>query len=84
MLNSQFELTCDCLNFFKQLRRNDRIVDGVDEDHRLVDAVDVVDARHLAVHLIQGIVAKKAPEMKPNALNSESLSEKSPKISQGK
>jgi hypothetical protein len=41
------------------LWRNNRIIDGVDEDHGLVDAVPVVDARHLRVHLLKGFVAEQ-------------------------
>ena len=41
------KLTGDILDLFQQLRRHDWVVDSVDEDHRLVDAAEVVDAGNL-------------------------------------
>lgn len=49
------------LDFLEELGWHDGVVYSVDEDHGLVDAMDVVDARHLAVHFLQGLVAKKTP-----------------------
>jgi hypothetical protein len=41
------KLTIAGFDFFKELRQNNRIIDGVDVNHGLVNSMQIVDARHL-------------------------------------
>ena len=55
-------LTCCILDSLKKLRWNNGIINSVDEHHWLVDAMPIIDARHLGIHLVQALVAQKFSE----------------------